>query len=197
MNTPAHLVVNLALLGRERPEVARWVAAGALLPDLPMFAFYLWQRVVAGAGEAHIWSTAYFEPAWQRLFDGFNSVPLFALLGVLAWALGQRGPAWGCASVLLHCFGDAFLHREDGHRHLWPLSDERFMSPVSYWDPAHHGALGSGLETLLVLGASLLLWPKAGRAGKIALASLASLAVVAWTAFYALGALPSAGGGAG
>ena len=30
-------------------------------------------------------------------------------------------------------------HRDDSHRHPYPLSDWRFISPLSYWDPVHHG----------------------------------------------------------
>ena len=186
MNTPAHLVVNLAVLGRGAPEGAmRWVAAGALLPDLPMFAFYAWQRLVVGSVDSHIWSVAYFEPVWQRLFDAFNSVPIFAALGLAALALRQSGPAWMCASVLLHALGDAFVHREDGHRHLWPLADWRFESPVSYWDTAHHGALGAGVETLLVFASAGLLWSGAGRRWRWLLLFLCGLSATGWLAFYA------------
>jgi hypothetical protein len=90
--------------------------------------------------------------------------------------------------VLLHALGDAFLHREDGHRHLWPLSSWRFESPVSYWDPAHHGAVGAGLETLLIVASTLALWPRAPRAGRVALALLCGASGTAWVAFYAWGA---------
>jgi hypothetical protein len=189
VNTPAHLVVNLAILQRLAPEpVGRWIAVGALLPDLPMLVFYVWQRGSLGANEPHIWGTVYFDPAWQHFFDAFNSVPIFAVAGLAALAWKRSGPAWLCASVLLHALGDAFLHREDGHRHLWPLSSWRFESPVSYWDPAHHGAVGGGLETLLIVASTLALWPRAPRAGRVALALLCGASGTAWVAFYAWGA---------
>jgi len=184
-------VVNLAILRRFAPaSVGRWIAAGALLPDVPMLLFYIWERGMLGASERHIWSRAYFDPAWQHSFDAFNSAPIFALVGLAAWAARRSGPAWLCASGLLHVLGDAFVHREDGHRHLWPVSSWRFETPVSYWDPAHHGAWGAGLETLLVFGSTLALWPAAPRAGRVALAVLCVASGSAWIAFYALGWAP-------
>ena len=193
LNTPAHLVLNLAILGRlapERERVAGWIVSGALLPDLPMFAFFVWQRWVRGATQSEIWDVAYFEPGWQHLFDAFNSVPIFAALGLIALAMRRSGPAWLCASVLLHALGDAFLHREDGHRHLWPLSPWRFESPVSYWDPTHHGNLGAGFETVVVLMSTAVLWKDAPRSGRIALAFLSAVSLGGWAAFYGLGYAP-------
>jgi hypothetical protein len=43
------------------------------------------------------------------------------------------------ASALLHSAIDFLVHRDDGHMQFWPLTDWRFQSPVSYWDPAHGG----------------------------------------------------------
>ena len=57
MNTPAHLVLNALVLGRGRWRGA-WlpITAGALMPDIPMFVFYAYQRGVLGMSEAFIWS---------------------------------------------------------------------------------------------------------------------------------------------
>jgi len=185
MNTPSHLVVNLALLGRAAsPRNGRWIAGGALLPDAPMLGFYVWQRIVLDQDEAHIWGTAYFEPFWQTLFDVFHSALLFAALALLALALRRPRVPWLCASVLLHCLGDAFLHREDGHHHLWPLSNWRYQSPVSYWDPAHHGALGAGIETLAVIASAVALWSVAGRRSRVALLLLGAASAGGWLAMY-------------
>jgi hypothetical protein len=192
MNTPAHLVVNLALLGGgERRAHSRWIAAGALLPDLPMLGFFLWERLALGTPGQVIWDERYFDPAWQAVFDLFNSVPLAALGLGAALVLRRTGPALLFGSVLLHCLLDLPLHREDGHRHFLPLSDWRFMSPVSYWDPAHQGALGAGLETLALCGACAVLWRRAtGRAAHVSLALLVGVSVVGWGVFYGLGRLP-------
>ncbi len=52
MNTPAHVVLNALVLGRGTGR-EHWapITAGALVPDLPMFGFYLYQRAVLDAPE--------------------------------------------------------------------------------------------------------------------------------------------------
>lgn len=158
MNTPAHVVLNALALGH-----ARWrphwgaITAGALLPDLPMFGFYLYQRVWLGTAERAIWSARYFDPDWQTFFDVFNSLPLIALGALVAWRARANTALVFFASMALHCLTDLPLHREDAHRHFFPLSSWRFESPVSYWDPAHHGLVFASLEALLVLVGGLAL----------------------------------------
>ncbi len=186
MNTPAHAVLNLALLTRGRGRAhARAVLAGSLLPDLPMFGFYLWERLVSGLPEQVIWSEAYFRTSWQRFFDVFNSIPLAALALGLALAARRPGPAWFCAGVLLHALIDLPLHREDAHGHFFPLTDWRFVSPVSYWDPAHHGAVFAAFEGAIGLAASVVLWRRfPGWLARAALVAVNLLAAAGYLAFY-------------
>jgi hypothetical protein len=193
VNTPAHLVVNLACLGggKGRPHT-RAVVVGALLADLPMFFFFAWERFAMGVSQREIWGERYFTPDWQLLFDLFNSIPIALVVAAIGYALRRREIVLGSLSLVLHALLDLPVHREDGHRHFLPLSEWRFMSPVSYWDPSHHGAWGAGLETLLVLVAAAVLWRRyPGRASRSALAVLATLSVVVWVVFYGLGRLPS------
>lgn len=61
-------------------------------------------------------------------------------------------------SAILHLAFDFPFHHGDAHAHFWPISDWRFVSPVSYWNPDHFGNLGSvaaGLLAVLLVG---LLW---------------------------------------
>ena len=189
MNTPAHLVVSLALLGRGGGRRhGAVIAAGALVPDLPMFFFYAWQKLVLGTPELVVWRDAYFQDTWQRFFDAFNSLPL-ALAG-LALGLLLRRPALAffCGSLSLHALTDLPLHHDDAHRHFLPFSEWRFESPVSYWDPRHHGAFGAGLEVLAVGATSAVLWRRsANRWGRALLLGLAALGLAAWLAIYAFG----------
>lgn len=186
MNTPAHLVVNLAALaGESRRRHLVWVAAGALIPDLGMFGFFAYQYFVARTPMATIWSESYFDPAWQLFFDLWNSLPL--LLLALAVAYYKRRQVWILlfASAILHVLLDLPVHREDGHRHLWPLTDWRFMSPISYWDPAHGGALGSLLELLLVGVASVVLWRRhRQRTPRVALVLYNAAKLFGWLSYY-------------
>ncbi len=159
MNSPAHLVINLALLTSEPHRMrARWVAVGAILPDSPMLFFYLWERLVRGATEAAIWRERYFALEWQAFFDVFNSLPLIAIGFVAAVWRRHVGARLLFASMAIHCALDLPLHREDGHRHFLPFSDWQFISPVSYWDMAHFGAYGLSLEAAATLAASVVLW---------------------------------------
>ena len=186
MNTPAHLVVNLAVLGGgTRGRFTREIVAGAILCDLPMVLFFAWETLVEGSSQAFIWGHAYFEAGWQLFFDLFNSIPL-ALIGLLAALAARRaGVALLFASVLLHTLLDLPLHHDDGHGHFWPLSDWRFESPVSYWDAAHHGAWGALLESVLVVLCCGVLWQRARRAWqRLALALYGTLQVLAWVLVY-------------
>ena len=160
MNTPAHAVVNLLLLSR-RPDHRKTavIVSGALLPDLIIILFYAWHLLI-GTPEAQIWSIEYYRPLWQGFFDSFNSIPLILLLMLAAWKTRHPLLLLFAASLLLHCLGDLPLHHDDGHRHFFPFSDWRFTSPVSYWDPAHHGRLAGLVEIAAVLGASAWLYIK-------------------------------------
>lgn len=140
MNTPAHVAASLLVWRNESGwSAASAITLGAILPDAPMFGFYAYQKLVVGAVENQIWTTEYFRDDWQLFFDLFNSIPL-AIAGIMiSWLMGFR---WGVllfSSALLHHFCDLPVHHDDAHRHFLPLSDWRFESPVSYWDPAHFG----------------------------------------------------------
>ena len=186
MNTAAHVVVNLAVLGAgDRGRYAREVAAGALRCDLPMFIFFAWERWVEGASQSAIWGQLYFQEGWQRFFDAFNSIPLAGLGLLVALAARRTGAAFFFASVILHTLLDLPLHADDGHRHFWPLLDWRFESPVSYWDAQHYGAWGALLETVAVSASCALLWRRVERRWlRGALALLATLQVVGWLLLY-------------
>ena len=66
MNTPAHLVASALVLGRGRWQ-PHWLAitSGALMPDLPMIVFFVYEWFVlgtsqdeSGAGGPHRWRIA-------------------------------------------------------------------------------------------------------------------------------------------
>ena len=168
MNTPSHVILNLALLGRRsRSHFNSPIFWGAMVPDLAMFGFYGWAKLVAKMDEATIWREAYYDPFWQTVFDVGNSIPLALLVIAIALWVGKRYPNWQpfttgtivlSASVILHCLGDLPVHVDDGHRHFWPLSNFRFESPISYWDPNHHGGIVALIEFFLVMVASIRVW---------------------------------------
>ena len=191
MNTPAHALIAVAsLAGGQRRPLTRYALLGAVLPDLPMFGFFLWQREVVGLPGSQIWGEVYFRANWQLLFDSFNSLPV-ALLGLALASLA--GPKLRSAAqmffgaMILHIALDLPLHHDDAHRHFLPLSNWRFESPVSYWDPAHAGAFGAAIEVACVLGSSVVLWRRfEGRVVRAALIFLSGLSVLVYSYFYVL-----------
>jgi len=184
LNTPAHVVVNLLVLGRERPrESVAPIALGALLPDLPMFFFYVVERVALGQSEGVIWGERYFDVGWQAFFDLFNSLPLIFVLGAAGWMLGSRSVRLLALSMALHVAFDLPFHHDDGHRHFFPFSMWRYASPLSYWDPAHHGLILAPAEALLVLFGSAVLWRRhPSRRGRLWVGGVAAI-YVAYLAF--------------
>jgi len=180
VNTPAHLILSAVILGRARRDF-HWLAItiGALLPDLPMFGFYLYQRAFAGQTEQAIWGRLYFDPAWQDLFDIFNSLPLIAI--GLAIAIHRKsGPALAFfLSMTLHVAADLPLHHDDAHAHFYPLTRWHFESPLSYWDPAHYGRIVAAIEMLGVLIGSVILIRRGGPWRRIGYGTLALYGVVA------------------
>ena len=163
MNTPAHAVINLLLLARKPGQNvshkrSATIIFGALLPDLVIIAFYAWQLLL-GTPESQIWSVEYYRPLWQGWIDIFNSIPLIGLAMLISWKTRHYLLLAFFSSMLLHVFGDFPLHHDDAHRHFFPFSDWRFASPVSYWDPAHHGQWASLIEfTGVIAAAAFMYW---------------------------------------
>ncbi len=185
MNTPSHAILNLALLcGGPRQDLARPVLAGAVAPDLPILVFYLLERLALSRSEAEIWTADYFLPGWQNVFDLAHSIPL-ALAGLgIARLLARRIPQAFFASLLLHSVFDLPLHHDDAHRHFLPLRDARFVSPLSYWDLAHHGSLMLTLEAGVVCVTSLLLLKRfTSRSARVLLLAVVGLYVGGYVLF--------------
>ncbi|MGB3532625.1 MAG: hypothetical protein WBA13_03805 [Microcoleaceae cyanobacterium] len=152
MNTPSHAILNLALLGKTiSPQANLIIVLGGILPDVPIFIFYGWAKFIAKMPENKIWSEAYYYPVTQDIVALFHSIPL-ALIGLIIallfkWEIVQVL----CISLILHSLFDLPVHHDDAHRHFFPLSNYRFISPFSYWDPKHYGNIVAFIEIILVL----------------------------------------------
>ena len=165
MNTQTHLLVAAAVLARPgQPVRNAAVLAGALLPDLSIYALFACSRF-ADVPEREVWDVIYWSPPWQAASAVSNSAPLWLAVAGLGAVLMRAGRAriglilavLG-AAALLHLALDFPVHVEDAHRHVWPLSDWRFRSAVSYWNPAHHGRWVSVAEAVLGLALCVILW---------------------------------------
>lgn len=169
MNTQTHVLLASALLarpGRDNRLGNAAVIAGALLPDAVIFVMFVWSKLI-GAPESEVWSTWYFNPPWLTAIDWMNSLPLFAGVLLIGWAL-PRSPAVLAAmasaltlfalAAISHLLGDLPLHVNDGHAHFVPFSQWRFVSPISYWDPRYFGNITSLIELALGVALIVILW---------------------------------------
>ncbi len=158
MNTVTHLIAASALLARrDAPQRNLAVAAGALLPDLSMYIFFAWSRL-EGLSMQETWEVAYWSEPWQTLGAVSNSIPLALLLIAIGIWRGWPLMMAGAGAMLIHAGLDLPLHGDDAHRHFWPLSDWRFVSPVSYWDPDQNAAIGAVIEMVTLIVASTVLF---------------------------------------
>ncbi|MDJ0631717.1 MAG: hypothetical protein QNJ34_00865 [Xenococcaceae cyanobacterium MO_188.B29] len=157
MNTPSHYILNLALLGKSiAPNDNIAITVGAILPDIPIFLFYLVAKFIYKLPESKIWSEAYYQTVWQNIIALSHSIPV-ALIGLIIFIYldWQTGVVF-CVSIICHCLLDLPVHHDDAHRHFFPLSNYRFISPFSYWDINHYGRVVAAIELLLVLIANPL-----------------------------------------
>ena len=158
MNTVAHMVIAAAALSRPQSPKRNWaVVAGAVLPDISMFVFFAWSRVQGWSGD-ETWNVQYWTEPWQTLGAVSNSFVLLGILLLLALRRNWVLVSTACAAALIHLALDFPLHADDAHRHFWPVSNWRFFSPVSYWDPDYNGWLGGVIESVFTLGALTVLW---------------------------------------
>lgn len=156
MNTPSHAIINLFLLGKQSlPQANLPIFLGAILPDIPIFIFYAWAKLIVRHSEKQIWAESYYKPFWQNIVAIFHSIPLALAGWLIADYFHWRIVEIFFISLVLHSLGDLPVHNDDAHRHFFPFSNYRFISPISYWDRKHHGAIVSLIELSLVLLATI------------------------------------------
>ena len=159
MNTPGHYILNLAVLGKTiapknniaMPSAGVAIAIGAILPDVPIFIFYFVAKYIYRMPEGKIWSEAYYEPFWQNIVALFHSIPLALIGAVICYFLDSQPGVILCISMVCHSLLDLPVHNDDAHRHFFPFSDYRFISPFSYWDTNHYGKIVAFIEMALVI----------------------------------------------
>lgn len=159
MNTPAHLLIGAAVMGKAGNRGVIWAAmAGALAPDLSLYLLAGGAMYLFGIAPQVVFDELYFSDAWQTIFAVDNSFFIWgALLALALW----RGRAWAVAFAgagLLHLTLDFPLHHDDGRAHFWPLTSWIFESPVSYWDERHGAAWVAPIEAALAVAAAVRLW---------------------------------------
>lgn len=189
MNTPTHLLIGAAALARPAEDSAgrlrnAAILIGALIADAAIFVLFGWARLYQGVSERALWSEVYWQEPWQTLVAIGNSIPLY--LGLLVFGLLARSQVAivFAAAALLHLAFDLPFHHDDAHPHFWPFSDWRFNSPLSYWDPDHHGSLIALAEVGLAILLILFLWRRFRSRAVRAVLVLAFATYVAVPAYF-------------
>jgi len=189
LNTPAHLIFGAAAFGRPHlPRTALAALAGALAPDLSLYAMTAVSIWFMGISPETVFRELYYSAAWQQVFAIDNSFILWGL--AFALALRARAPAAIAFSgaALLHLAFDFPLHTHDARMHFWPLTDWRFESPVSYWDGRAHARIVEGAVLAIVVVLAVLIWRRfrtwAMRATTAGLVALEAMASGFWRLFF-------------
>jgi len=167
MMTQTHLLVACALFAKPGAKLRNTaVIIGAFIPDAAIYTLFVWSKL-AGIPEERVWREIYWQEPWQSWTAAGNSIPLYVLLLILG-VVALRAPTaafriglvltFFALTALTHIAGDMPFHVDDAHRHFWPLSDWKFISPVSYWRPDHYGSIFSMLESLLGVVLAIILF---------------------------------------
>ena len=177
MMSQTHILMAAALFARPgRPRQNAALLVGAFMPDAAIYALFVWSKL-AGISERVLWREIYFAEPMLTFTAIGNSLPLYAAFLALGITLTSIRPGNGepvlpignpdapfqetwrairnsaiamfALGAIVHLAGDFPVHAADAHPHLWPLSDWRFHSPVSYWDSNYHGDVFGIVEMLL------------------------------------------------
>ncbi|MEL6802873.1 MAG: metal-dependent hydrolase [Bacteroidota bacterium] len=156
MITPSHIIYNWAIAKKlentHGADSHRWygLLIGGFLPDTPTYALFFVHTLVLGTSQRELWDTIYFDSAWTPVITLSHSFVFWPLIIALGYAFGQRLLFWIGMGSLFHSALDFFVHVNDAYRHFWPLSDWKFMSPISYWNPAYYGNIVGSVDTVVV-----------------------------------------------
>lgn len=164
MNTQSHILMGALIFGRKVPRAALAGALGGFAPDLSMLSIVAGLKF-NGTADHIIFGTMYWEHWWQVANAISHSFLLWSGLLAVSFVTMRRQPSplWPlvaafAGAALLHSVIDFLVHREDAHMQFWPFSDWKFVSPVSYWDPAHYGRMFSLGEAALGIVMAIVLF---------------------------------------
>ncbi len=164
MLTSSHIIIGAVVTSR--PHFKPWQLmlawVGGFMPDLPIFLMVAYSRLVNGPGY-NLWRKPdglYWQEPWQTFGSVANSFPLWALVVILALVLfkySSRFKIFGLGLLIfsvgyfLHISVDFVTHADDAYPQFWPITDWRFFSPISYWQPEYYGRIVGVIEAIMGL----------------------------------------------
>ena len=143
---------------RDAPKLLGIGLLGGLGPDLSLYIMVAWTRFINGVSFREIFDERYFSDQWQAVFAIDNSFFVWSAILAIGFVLAKEWIKIFGLGALTHLIFDFALHHDDGRAHFWPLSNWKFESPVSYWDPNHHGQIVGSIELILVAAMVIILW---------------------------------------
>lgn len=183
------------------------VLIGSVTPDLPLYGLFAWTKIM-GIPEDVLWGQIYWSPPWPVIMGAGHSFIVLGTILIIGLWMWQRsthtkasalsaqasdsgesiGEIIACfaAAALIHALADFPLHVDDNHMQFWPVSDYKFRSPVSYWDPDHNGTVWSIIEALIGIICAVVLWRRFPQWWVRALCAFAILLYVAVPVYFAI-----------
>jgi hypothetical protein len=161
MITTSHAILNTALLGRKNNPCRNWSAFwGGVIPDLPMILFFFIIPAASRLFHCSLSSRFYYFPYYRVFIDWAHSFPL-SLTGIFICLLLKKELGWVFfLSMFMHDLEDFFVHAVYPHEQFLPFTHWRFYGPLSYFDPAYHGAIVAPLEWTLVIFCSWIIYKR-------------------------------------
>lgn len=167
MITTSHIIYSWSLyVWLNQKKTARNIlltaaVVGALLPDVSIFLFYGYYKFIGGVSNTIIWSDLYFNSPWTAIIMLSHSFIIWPTLFIGAVLFSWPILRWLSLGALMHSVTDFFVHNSDAYAHFWPLSNWKYVSPLSYWDPNYYGILIGRLDAMFVLILLLYLYQQA------------------------------------
>jgi membrane-bound metal-dependent hydrolase YbcI (DUF457 family) len=137
----------LARYGFEASSAATTASmVGAVLPDLPAYVAtaYYWNSPDSIPGK-DLLGAIYLTGPFGRTGVLFHSAVLAGLLLAPYWLLElwkwdrHKISLWFLIGWAGHTLVDFLTHSNDARPLFWPISDWKWASPISYYNPLHYG----------------------------------------------------------
>ena len=166
MRTYSHTLLTFAAARYLNVPFAAWTALGATLPDLPAGIGGVWLRARRLYSRETFLREVCGRSAFRRPDAALHSIlPVAVAISIYTLYDSPRHTETKALLPFLlgwatHVATDALTHGSDARPLLWPISDWRFESPISYRERDHHALPVTIAEHALILASVLELFAK-------------------------------------
>jgi hypothetical protein len=188
MNTPTHVIFNTAVLNPKTRKNFWYAILGGILPDLLLYSVTIF-IIIMGYDLMYFFDVSYFQSPFKEISALTHSLILYPILYLLAKFVFKKDDlSILFLSCIIHIVADFFLHAKDAYMHFWPITNWKFSSPISYWDPNYYGNYFILVEVIITLIATYFVTKRLNKTWhKIAFWAFFGLyAILGLVAFYFL-----------